>query len=107
MCFSAPVSFVAAAALGAIGIASIQGTRSRRHLAFAAIPLIFAAQQACEGVLWLALAKEPFHVGGTPLARMFLFFVLFVWPFWVPTALAIAERGRTRRVALSVMAVAG
>jgi hypothetical protein len=107
MCFSAPVSFVAAAALGAIGVASIQAARSRRHVAFAAIPLIFAAQQACEGALWLALAKEPFHVGGSPLARMFLFFALFVWPFWIPTALAIAERDRSRRIALSMMAVAG
>ncbi len=107
MCFSAPVSFVAAAALGAIGVVSLQGARSPRHLAFASIPLIFAAQQACEGVLWLALAKEPFHVGGTPLARIFLCFALFVWPFWIPTALAIAEPDRTRRISLSVMAIAG
>jgi len=103
MCFSATASFVASGVLGAIGVASVRIAPSRRHLTLAAIPLIFAAQQACEGALWMTLAHEPFHVGGTPLARAFLFFALFVWPAYVPLSLWIVER----RTVLAVFAAGG
>jgi len=107
MCFSARASFSAAVVLGAIGIHAVRAAPTRRHLGLAAIPLLFAAQQACEGALWLALEREPFHVGGTPLARAFLFFALMVWPAWVPAALALAEPSASRRRVLVGFAIAG
>jgi len=107
LCFSAPVSFAAAGLLGAIGAVSVRGAPSRRHVALAAIPLLFAAQQACEGAVWLALDRAPFHVASPPLARAFLFFALFVWPPYVPAALALVERERTRRVVLWALAGVG
>ncbi len=103
MCFSATASFVASGALGAIGVASVRAAPSKRHVALAAIPVLFAAQQACEGALWLALERAPYHVGGTPLARAFLFFALFVWPAYVPFSLWIIER----RASLAVLAATG
>ncbi len=107
MCFSARASFGAAAALGAIGALSVRGAPTRRHLGLAAVPLVFAGQQACEGAVWLALDAAPFHVESTPLARAFLFFALFVWPLYVPSALALVERVRARRTALLALAAAG
>lgn len=107
MCFSATASFVASGGLAVIGAASLRFAPTKRHLAFAAIPLMFAAQQACEGALWLALDRAPFHVGGTPLARAFLFFALLVWPAYLPIALFIVEPERGRRIALGALAVVG
>jgi hypothetical protein len=107
MCFSAQASFGAAVALSTIGAASLRAAPSRRYLAFASIPLLFAAQQACEGALWLSLERAPFHVGGTPLARAFLFFALLVWPAWVPLSLWLVEARRGRRAALACMAFSG
>ncbi len=107
MCFSATASFVASGALGAIGVASVRAAPSKRHFAFAAIPLLFAAQQACEGAVWLTLERAPYHVGGTALARAFLFFALFVWPAWVPISLWAIEPRAPARGVLGALAAAG
>ncbi len=107
MCFSAHASFAAAAVLSGIGGVSVRAAPTRRHLALGAIPLLFAAQQACEGALWLALDRAPYHVGGTSLARAFLFFALFVWPSYVPVALALVETRRERRAWMLVLGAAG
>src|SRR5207237_6763398 len=100
-------SFVASGALAIIGGATVSAAPSKRFVPLAAIPLLFAAQQACEGALWLVLDRAPFHVGGTPLARAFLFFALFVWPAWVPFSLFLVESRRAKRRMLAALAVAG
>jgi hypothetical protein len=107
MCFSASASFVAAGALAIIGGATVRAAPARRFVPLAAIPLLFAAQQACEGALWLALEREPFHVGGTPLARAFLFFALFVWPAWVPLSLFVVEEDPRRKRVLATLFAGG
>src|SRR5690242_16873221 len=60
VCFSAQASFVAAAVLTGIGAVSVRRAPTRRHVAFGAVPLIFAAQQAVEGALWLVLERSPY-----------------------------------------------
>ena len=55
MCFSASASFVTAAITGAIGIVTLTRVNEPRELPFAATPLLFALQQAVEGLLWLNL----------------------------------------------------
>jgi hypothetical protein len=107
MCFSASASFTAAGALAIIGGATVRAAPSKRFVPLAAIPLLFAAQQACEGALWLTLARTPFHVGGTPLARAFLFFALFVWPAWVPLSLFLIEDDRKKKRVLAALAIGG
>jgi hypothetical protein len=107
MCFSAAASFAASGVLGAIGTATVRAAPSRRFVPLAAIPLLFAAQQACEGALWLVLEREPFHVGGTPLARAFLFFALFVWPAWVPLSLFVVEPDPKKKRVLATLAAGG
>jgi hypothetical protein len=107
VCFSAGASFGAAAVLVGLGGLSVAAAPSRRHLAVAAIPLLFAAQQATEGALWLVLSGEPFGKSETPVGRLFLFFALFLWPSYIPLAFAFIEGERRRRVVLKVMAVGG
>jgi hypothetical protein len=107
MCFSASASFVAAGTLAIIGAATVRAAPSKRFVPLAAIPLLFAAQQACEGALWMTLARTPFHVGGTPNARAFLFFALFVWPAWVPFSLFLIEDDEKKKRVLGALAVGG
>lgn len=107
MCFSAEVSFAAAAGLGVIGIMSIRMAPSRRHVPLAAVPLLFAAQQTSEGMVWRALADAPFGKASPALAQVFLFFALFVWPAFLPVALLAIETRAARKRALAVFAVLG
>ena len=106
MCFSATGSFAIAGILTAVGGASIARNRSKPHRMFAAIPLIFAAQQAAEGTVWLTIDG-----GHTTLHRLavglFLGVALVVWPTWLPFALRLVEQNPTRRRALGALAWVG
>lgn len=80
MCFSAPVSFAAAAALtvsGAVGV-RIAARRDRRFIPINALAFCFAIQQFLEGMIW----SYP-NGAETLLAKGFLFFALFVYPWYV------------------------
>ena len=58
MCFSANVSFAAAGALSVIGLLSVHAARhNKKMIPLAASPLFFAAQQACEGLVWITFAN--------------------------------------------------
>lgn len=77
MCFSAPASFALSGILTGFGAASIKQSSSRSRRLFAAIPLLFAAQQAAEGIVWLTVGGDPesgvlrmpFLVSSAQLAR--------------------------------------
>ena len=64
MCFSATASFTVAAIAGAAGVASLTQVTRKQDLLLAAFPLLFGAQQAVEGMLWLALGAEMLVMGG-------------------------------------------
>ena len=55
MCFSATASFSAASITAVIGIATLRQVKHPRELLLAAMPLLFAVQQAIEGALWVSL----------------------------------------------------
>jgi hypothetical protein len=106
MCFSAAGSFALSGVLAGVGAASVSRNTSRRHLMFAAIPLLFAAQQAVEGVVWLTID------GGSPMLHRlavfaFLGFALIVWPMWLPVSLQLIERRPERRRVLTALFWAG
>ena len=109
MCFSAPVSFAAAALLVPIGLRSLHLAwhSDRRLLGLAAFPLVFGIQQFIEGLLWLNLGG--FHAQYTQAAALgFLFFVYVFWPIYVPLAArALEHRGTLRRILLLIAAFAG
>lgn len=107
MCFSATGSFIASGVLGAIGTTATLRNKSPAHRMFAAIPLLFAVQQAAEGVVWLTLDGVA-GAGLQPVAVfMFLGFALVVWPTWVPLSLWRIERQAARRAWLRLLVAIG
>jgi hypothetical protein len=106
LCFSASVSFAAAALLLVEGIVALRVAPTLRHLGLAAVPILFAAQQACEGILWTEVTSAPFNKVTSGSAYAFLFFAFAIWPPYLPLVLALLERGR-RRSALLAAAVLG
>ena len=103
MCYSATASFGLSGILIGVGAASIARNSSRPHRLFAAIPFVFAAQQAAEGIVWLTMGA-PSHAMLHRLAvSTFMAFALVVWPTWVPASLQRMERNRTRRRVLAAM----
>lgn len=87
MCFSSSASFVVAAALLPLGVASVRYCQRHQRsdlLPLALSPLFFSVQQALEGVVWLGLA--PGGPGGLvhPAALAYLFFAYAFWLAWFP-----------------------
>jgi hypothetical protein len=107
MCFSAAGSFGVAAVLGGIGAVSLAQEKATSHRMLALVPLLFAAQQVAEGVVWITI-DAPSLRGLQELAvAAFLAFALVIWPTWVPLALWAAEPEPRRRRALSILAWVG
>lgn len=101
MCFSTEASFTASILLGGIGIATLKQTRSRAQTLFALIPFLFAIQQFCEGVLWMALNQGLHPVWWSRFAEYtFLFFAFLTWPIIFPLAFWSMEESPSRRLAL-------
>ena len=99
MCFSATASFTAAAVAGGIGVATLwkAAGRDRAVLPIASFPILFAAQQFVEGLLWLDLASvEP---GGCRpfLTHAFLGYAEIFWPIFAPLAAWLIEPTLWRR----------
>ena len=107
MCFSAAGSFALSGVMTGVGAAAIVRNSSPSRRMFAAIPLLFAAQQAAEGVVWLTIA-EP---SSTTLHRLavdaYLGFALVLWPLWSPWAFRLAERSPARRRVLTGLSWVG
>lgn len=99
MCFSAPVSFAAAAVLtvsGAVGT-QVAARREKRFIPINALAFCFAIQQFLEGVIWTvpSWAETPI------LAKIFLFFALFVYPWFVGASFYVLTRNPKRRNVLA------
>lgn len=107
MCFSAVGSFAVAGVLTGAGAVSLAQTHSSPLRMFAAAPLLFGAQQAAEGIVWLTLpggARTTMHATAV---MAFLGFALVVWPWYVPFSLRLMERDSVRRRALAALSLVG
>ncbi|MEG3147562.1 DUF6629 family protein [Sphingomonas sp. RT2P30] len=103
MCFSATASFVATGVLGTIGVATLRHVREPRTLLFASVPLLFAAHQFAEGVVWLGLEG---HIGKAALDRAIFAFMLYahgLLPLLMPLAILLMEPRGPRRTAIRVL----
>lgn len=92
MCFSAEVSYSAAAALIPAGMIAMTraATREPRYLAIGALPLLFGLQQLFEALVWSAASEG----GGAAIERFslaYMFFSWLAWPVWVPFATYFVE----------------
>jgi hypothetical protein len=97
MCFSANASFGAGIVLSAIGVVAIKKVKHPSQILFASIPLLFAAQQIAEGLLWISLPNLAYAGLSQITTYIFLFFAQFFWPLWVPIAILMLEREDKRK----------
>lgn len=68
------------------------------------MPLLFAVQQFCEGIVWLELRGTIPHSAFTVFAKdLYLFFALAFWVVWIPLAFMVAEPITIRKKALKVI----
>lgn len=107
MCFSAVGSFALSGVLAGTGTAAIALNKSLAQRLFAAIPLVFAAQQAAEGVVWLTIADPANATLQRLSVAAFLGIAVVIWPTWCPLSLCLAERNPVRRRILTLMSWLG
>lgn len=90
MCFSASASFAASGGLAVLGGVSLIVAKKEDKI-LAAIPLLFAIQQAFEGVQWLYLNTGS---SSLPAGYGFLFFTFITWPIYVPSFVFLLDKKR-------------
>lgn len=106
MCFSATASFTTMALTGVIGIATLSRATHAREIPTAAIPLVFAVQQAVEGLLWLHLPQAGSESATSTLTLAFLLFAEVFWPIYAPLAVYLLEpRGQRRKLMACCVAI--
>ena len=73
----------------------------------AALPLLFGAQQAAEGVVWLTMGDPSSTIMHQLGVSAFLGFAFVIWPVFAPMSLYAAERDRDRKRILRAIALFG
>jgi hypothetical protein len=71
------------------------------------MPLLFAAQQAAEGVLWLSLTNQHYVFLKGKATYFFLFFAEMLWPVYMPLIATLAEGAGRRRKLLGLSVALG
>jgi hypothetical protein len=108
MCFSAPVSYSAAAILVGTGLYALRQSRQLPvpYWLWAATPLFFGIQQAFEGRVWQML--EAGDVGTTVSCAMgFHFFSHWLWLWWFPLCCYLVEPSTLRQRIIAACAMFG
>ena len=106
MCFSATGSFGVGAVIAAAGLVAAAQDKPRTHRLLAVVPLLFAAQQAAEGAVWLTMNAPEATVHHVAVLA-FLAFAVVVWPIWMPLALLTVESRPQRRRGLRTLTAIG
>ena len=108
MCFSASVSYSAAAVLVTTGVYAVQQAR-RLHPPYwmwALVPVFFGLQQAFEGRVWQELDAGDAGAA-VPFALGFHFFSHFLWLWWLPLCSYLVEPGKIRKRVIGGCAIFG
>jgi hypothetical protein len=98
MCFSGTADVIGGIAIGAVGVDVLRHVSNRREqLALAALPILFAAHQLDEAVVWFSLeGRAPWSLGRVAL-WLYLLFAFVVLPVYVPLAVRRVEAAGIRR----------
>ncbi len=107
MCFSAIVSFSAAAGLSLLGIATISRTTSKREILLASFPCLFALQQALEGFVWLGKSSSDLSSLNSIATYGFLLFASLLWLVLSPLSIYYLEQDLNRRRFLLGLTIGG
>jgi hypothetical protein len=107
MCFSAEVSYAAAAVLVPAGAVTMHRAyqTDRKYLPIATLPLLFGLQQLAEGLVWSSGARAD-RAWVDTFSLAYMFFSWLAWPVWVPVSTYFLEPCRRRHVYL-VFAILG
>lgn len=98
MCFSASVSYSAAAVLVTTGVYAVQQARRLHppYLMWALVPILFGLQQAFEGRVWQEIDAGDARAA-VPFALGFHFFSHFLWLWWLPLSSYLVEPGQASK----------
>ena len=107
MCFSAEASFGASAVLAAVGVITLKNAKTPAQVPFALIPLLFAVQQAAEGILWIGLSSTDHASWRHFPVLIFLLFAQVIWPVWVPLSISLLEKDPARKKILTLLLAIG
>ena len=100
MCFSTEADVIAGVALLPVAALSLREVRCAREVAFAALPLLFAAHQLTEAFVWAGLDGDVSASVQGAAALVYVLFAFAVLPTLVPTAVILLEpKGARLRVA--------
>jgi len=106
MCFSPTASFVSAAAIATIGVATLRHVREPRTFLFAATPMLFALHQFTEGLVWLGLQGRIGPIGRDHAAFLFTLYAQGLLPFLMPLAVTLMEpAGWRHKVMIGLTAI--
>jgi len=108
MCFSAQSSFAAATVLTGIGFVSLRQVRKfPKYFMLASVPLIFALQQASEGIVWLTMNNPQYAWLHQLAGLLFIIIAQVIWPIFIPLSLLMLETQAYHKKVLSVFGVLG
>jgi hypothetical protein len=100
MCYSPTASFVSAAAIATVGVATLRHVRSPNTLLFGAVPMLFALHQFTEGLVWLGLQGRVGPIGRDHAAFLFTTYAQGLLPFLMPLAVTLMEPHGWRKAVL-------
>ena len=106
MCFSATASFTASGLLVALGALTLRKTPLKHQWLLASVPLLFAAQQFTEGLLWLSL-KHEISIGPYWPMLIYVMFIGIVWPVLIPLGVLHNEPQPKRRLFIAIPLMLG
>ncbi len=97
MCFSVEADLAAAAALTPIAVLALRAAPTRRHLAIASLPAIFAVHQFIEAFVWMGFDGDVSQRVSHLAIHAYLVIAQMLLPVLVPVAMALTEPDQTRR----------
>jgi len=107
MCFSAEVSFGAAAVITTIGVIAFKKAEKTPYRFLAFIPIVFGFQQFVEGFVWLGATHEEYTDLLQLSAYFFIIIAWVIWPIYIPFALWKIEKDFIRKRILLVLVFIG
>lgn len=102
MCFSATASFTSSAILATTGATALYVNKYHHQRWFVALPLIFGAQQAAEGMVWSTLQNSLLQQWHLAAVIAFISVAFVIWPVWIPGAILHMKTAKNRKLGLRV-----
>ncbi|MBL0319878.1 MAG: hypothetical protein IPP74_11410 [Alphaproteobacteria bacterium] len=107
MCFSPEISFASSIFLTGIGVLALKKATTKDELPLAMMPLLFAAQQFIEGLLWLVLLYGGSRTQHVWLTHIYVVFAGMIWPIWPAFSLWNIETETKRKHIMAAFILMG